>query len=243
MSDSTIKPPAQPVEPKIEEQPPQKTEPEKPPQCSKHLYASGIPRGMTEFQFREIFKKFCCQGELLDCTLKKHVVGTQAGFAFITFSNPMDAMEAQRQLNGSYMLGEQIRVVESVPPKIKRSQTNLYLEGIPLDWKDKKLREVFSPIGKINKVQILINKRTWSTTGVGFVHFENPEDAQKAIDRFNGCVFEGSVKQLVVRHANATSQRRKPVHPMGHNEWQNYQSQGQSGWGVYFGKGLGYSPY
>lgn len=84
------------------------------------------------------------------------------------------------------------------------------LDGNPLTGRhgDQKLFDLFSRAGKIAKkkltrrdgteievdaANIAVDKDTKLSRGFGFVEFETVEDAEKAIDMFNGYEFEGRV--------------------------------------------------
>lgn len=69
--------------------------------------------------------------------------------------------------------------------------TKLYVGGIPYTSTENSLKEAFSQAGEVASSSIIIDRMTGRSKGFGFVEMTNDEDAQKAIDMFNGQDFEG----------------------------------------------------
>jgi RNA recognition motif-containing protein len=63
------------------------------------------------------------------------------------------------------------------------------------------LRALFSPIGNVESVKIVIDKATGVSLGYGFVVYENAVDAEKAVEALNG--HEIASKKLKVGYAHA----------------------------------------
>merc|ERR1712154_27052 len=62
------------------------------------------------------------------------------------------------------------------------SSTNLYIEGVPKEWKDCDLRKHFEEFGEIAAARILVDKASNVSREVGFVHFTNHENALSAME-------------------------------------------------------------
>jgi RNA recognition motif-containing protein len=69
--------------------------------------------------------------------------------------------------------------------------TKLYVGGIPYSTTENALREEFSKAGNVESVSIIIDRMTGRSKGFGFVEMSNDEEAQAAIDMWNGKDFEG----------------------------------------------------
>ncbi len=69
--------------------------------------------------------------------------------------------------------------------------TKLYVGGIPYTSTEDSLKEAFSKAGEVASASIIIDRMTGRSKGFGFVEMTNEEDAQKAIDMWNGQDFEG----------------------------------------------------
>lgn len=68
--------------------------------------------------------------------------------------------------------------------------TNLYVKNIDYDITEKALEEKFSEFGKITNLLIMKDENEMPK-GFGFINFESPEDAKKAVEAMNGAQLGG----------------------------------------------------
>ncbi|XP_045082595.1 RNA-binding motif, single-stranded-interacting protein 3-like isoform X1 [Coregonus clupeaformis] len=61
------------------------------------------------------------------------------------------------------------------------SQTNLYIRGLPPGTTDQDLIKLCQPYGKIASTKAILDKNTNQCKGYGFVDFDSPTAAQKAV--------------------------------------------------------------
>ncbi|XP_056300111.1 RNA-binding motif, single-stranded-interacting protein 3-like isoform X2 [Pseudoliparis swirei] len=61
------------------------------------------------------------------------------------------------------------------------SKTNLYIRGLPLATSDQDLVKLCQPLGKIVSTKAILDKNTSQCKGYGFVDFDSPAAAQKAV--------------------------------------------------------------
>ncbi|GJQ10040.1 hypothetical protein GpartN1_g1831.t1 [Galdieria partita] len=66
------------------------------------------------------------------------------------------------------------------------SECNLFVYGIPPDWDDAMLANLFLPFGKLLSSNVFIDKRTQRSKGFGFVSYAYPDSAHMAIAMLNG---------------------------------------------------------
>lgn len=81
----------------------------------------------------------------------------------------------------------------------------LYVGGLPYATTQDALNELFSEAGTVDSAMIITDKMTGRSKGFGFVEMASDEDAEKAIDMFNGKDFEG--RSLTVNEARPMEQR------------------------------------
>lgn len=81
----------------------------------------------------------------------------------------------------------------------------LYVGGIPYSSTEDSLKELFSEAGTVESAAIIIDKMTGRSKGFGFVEMSTEDEAQKAIDMFNGKDFEG--RTLTVDEARPREER------------------------------------
>lgn len=62
----------------------------------------------------------------------------------------------------------------------------LYVGNLPYSTTDADLRDLFAAAGTVATATIIMDKMSGRSKGFGFVEFENDDEAQKAIDMFNG---------------------------------------------------------
>lgn len=83
--------------------------------------------------------------------------------------------------------------------------TKLYVGGIPYTTTEAALGDAFSKAGSVTSTAIIIDRMTGRSKGFGFVEMASDEEAQKAIEMFNGQDFEG--RKLTVNVARPLEPR------------------------------------
>jgi RNA recognition motif-containing protein len=82
--------------------------------------------------------------------------------------------------------------------------TKLYVGGLPYSTTQDELRDAFSKAGTVTSTSIIMDKMTNRSRGFGFVEMGSDDEAQKAIEMWNGQDFDG--RKLIVNEA-------KPLEP------------------------------
>ncbi len=81
----------------------------------------------------------------------------------------------------------------------------LYVGGLPYSTNEQALREAFSQAGTVESATIIIDRMSGRSKGFGFVEMASDEEAQAAIDMWNGKEFEG--RTLTVNEARPMEAR------------------------------------
>ncbi len=81
----------------------------------------------------------------------------------------------------------------------------LFIGSLPYNTTDQELKDAFSQAGTVESVTIITDKMTGRSKGFGFVEMATDEDAQKAIELWNGKEFSG--RNLVVNEARPMEPR------------------------------------
>lgn len=81
----------------------------------------------------------------------------------------------------------------------------LFVGGIPYNSSEDSLAETFSEAGTVDSASIITDKMTGRSKGFGFVEMSTEEEAQKAIEMFDGKEFEG--RNLTVNEARPKEDR------------------------------------
>ena len=75
----------------------------------------------------------------------------------------------------------------------------LFVGGLPYSTTSDELKNHFSGAGNVVSAQIITDKFSGRSKGFGFVEMSNDDEANKAIEMFNGTDFGG--RQLAVNEA------------------------------------------
>ena len=81
----------------------------------------------------------------------------------------------------------------------------LYVGNLPWSAKDDTLQQHFAAAGTVLSATVISDRETGRSKGFGFVEMSNEEEAQKAIEMFNGKDLDG--RPLVVNIARPKEDR------------------------------------
>ena len=82
----------------------------------------------------------------------------------------------------------------------------LYVGGLPYSTNADSLKSAFSQAGAVESAVVIMDKMTGRSKGFGFVEMSNDNEAEAAIQMFNGKDFEGR---------NITVNEARPLEPRG----------------------------
>lgn len=86
------------------------------------------------------------------------------------------------------------------------SYTNVFVKNFGDNYNKEKLEKIFSEFGQVLSCAVMFDDKGKSK-GFGFVSFENPADAEKAVLAMNGATIEGTEEKLTVCRAQKKSER------------------------------------
>lgn len=84
--------------------------------------------------------------------------------------------------------------------------TKLYVGSLPYSTTDDQLSQLFSKAGSVVSANVITDKFSGRSRGFGFVEMAGDDDAQKAIEMFNGFDMDG--RRLVVNEARPMAERK-----------------------------------
>jgi len=97
----------------------------------------------------------------------------------------------------------------------------LYVGGLPYSTTDTELKDAFAQCGAVESAVIIMDKMSGRSKGFGFVEMSSDEDAQKAIETWNGKDFGG--RSLTVNEARPMEDRpRRDFRSGGGNDRGGY---------------------
>ena len=85
------------------------------------------------------------------------------------------------------------------------SSMKLYVGNLPFGTTDEQLRDLFSQKGQVTSASVVIDRETGRSRGFGFVEMADANEANNAIEGFNGYSLGG--RALVVNEARPKEQK------------------------------------
>ncbi|GFT95244.1 polyadenylate-binding protein 1 [Nephila pilipes] len=161
---------------------------------------------------KAMYDTFSAFGNILSCKVATDEESSSKGYGFVHFETEEAANNAIIKVNGMLLNGRKVFVGKFIPRKERekllgekaRRFMNVYIKNFGDDLDDDKLREMFEKYGKITSAKVMTDEMGKSK-GFGFVSFEDPENAEKAVEDLNGKDFNG--KTLYVGRAQKKSER------------------------------------
>lgn len=83
--------------------------------------------------------------------------------------------------------------------------TKLYVGGLSYDTTEETLKDTFAQAGTVVSAVIIMDRMSGRSKGFGFVEMSTEEEAQKAIETFNGTELDG--RTITVNEARPMSPR------------------------------------
>ncbi|KAG9019653.1 Protein phosphatase PP2A regulatory subunit B [Tulasnella sp. 427] len=188
-----------------------------------NLYIKNIPAETTDEEFSELFSKY---GAVTSAIVQRDEEGRNKGFGFVNYDKHEDAAKAVEELHDKEFKESKLYVQRAQKKgerqeELKKSYeaakmeslakyqgVNLYVKNIDDEFDDDKLRAEFEAFGNITSCKIMRDEKGTSK-GFGFVCFETPDEATKAVSEMNGKMV-GS-KPLYVSLAQRKDQRRQQL--------------------------------
>ena len=100
--------------------------------------------------------------------------------------------------------------------------SKLYVGNLAYSVSKSDLEELFSKIGQVQSVAVIMDKFTGQSKGFGFVEMTNAEDASKAIEQFNDTELKGrniKVNEAKPRESSLGGGNRSGGHSRGGERW------------------------
>lgn len=167
----------------------------------RNLYVKNIPANFTVNDLQKVFQEF---GKVVSCSLAGD--GKDTGFVmFETHDQAVAAIEglnAKREINGKTLfvskfisLSENVQTKSNAPPISQQMnstfKTNIFVRNIPKEVSEEEFSKTMGKVGKI----ISLKMKDTTITGddgkqivvskIGYVCYENVEDAQVCIRQFD----------------------------------------------------------
>nr|CAN65531.1 hypothetical protein VITISV_039630 [Vitis vinifera] len=173
-----------------------------------NLFVKNLDPSINSASLQDIFCKF---GNILSCKVAEEN-GKSKCFGFVQFDSDDSATAALNALNDTMLDGKKLFVSKFVK-KCERKEaseetkfTNVYVKNLGEDLTEDIIRDKFSEFGKVGTV-VIMKDGNGKSRGFGFVNFESPDEAKKAVEALNGAML-GS-KKLFVGRAQKKAERQE----------------------------------
>lgn len=171
-----------------------------------NLIVNYLPQTMTQEEIRSLFSSI---GELESCKLiRDKMTGQSLGYGFVNYQRQEDADKAISTLNGLRLQNKTIKVSIARPSSESIKGANLYVSGLPKNITQPDLEAIFTSYGRIITSRILSDNLTGLSKGVGFIRFDQRQEAEKAIKELNGTIPKGYTEPITVKFANNPSSNK-----------------------------------
>ncbi len=163
---------------------------------------------------KSIYDTFSMFGNILSCKIATDEEGKSKGYGFIHFETEEAAQKAIEKVNGMLLDNKQVYVGKFQPRAARLREmgeaahrfTNVFVKNFGDKIDDAKLKALFEQYGPITS-SVVMKDHEGKSKGFGFVSFENPEDAEKAVNELNNQEIPESDVKLTVCRAQKKAER------------------------------------
>nr|XP_022904259.1 polyadenylate-binding protein 4-like [Onthophagus taurus] len=177
-----------------------------------NLFIKNLDKNIDNKSMYDTFSAF---GNILSCKVMLDENGLSKGYGFIHFETEEAANKAIEKVNGMLLNGKKVYVGKFIPQKEREKQlgekaklfTNIYVKNFG-EMTDESLKNVFAKYGKITSCTVMKNM-DGSSKGFGFVAFEDPREAEKAVRELHNKELNGHT--LYVCRAQKKAERQNEL--------------------------------
>ena len=176
-----------------------------------NIFIKNLDKNIAQKDLYDTFSHF---GKILSCKIAIDDAGNSKGYGFIHFEDEECAESAIKAVNGK-MINERIVYVgpfiprsQRKPASVKPKFNNCYVKNFSPDLTDGGLKELFSEFGEIKSACIMRDDEGKSK-GFGFVCFNDPDNAETAVNTLNGKEINGQA--LYVNRAQRKAERQEAL--------------------------------
>ncbi|KAM7514357.1 hypothetical protein LguiA_003940 [Lonicera macranthoides] len=172
-----------------------------------NIFIKNLDKAIDNKALHDTFSSF---GSILSCKIATDPSGQSKGYGFVQFDNEESAQNAIDKLNGMLMNDKQVYVGhflrrqerDNVTSKTKFN--NVYVKNLAESTTEDDLKNIFGEYGPVTSV-VVMKDADGKSKCFGFINFDNPDDAAKAVEDLNGKKIDD--KEWYVGKAQKKSER------------------------------------
>jgi polyadenylate-binding protein len=166
---------------------------------------------------KAMYDTFSAFGNILSCKVAQDESGSSKGYGFVHFETEEAANKSIEKVNGMLLNGKKVYVGKFISRKEREKElgekaklfTNVYVKNFGEDMTDEKLKDMFEKYGTITSHKVM-SKDDGKSRGFGFVAFEDPSAADRAVADLNGKeISEGKI--MYVGRAQKKAERQQEL--------------------------------
>ncbi|THU72192.1 hypothetical protein C4D60_Mb04t09510 [Musa balbisiana] len=176
-----------------------------------NIFIKNLDKTIGNKDLHGIFSSF---GNILSCKVATDASGQSKGYGFVQFDQEEAAQNAINKLNGMLVndkpvfVGPFLRKQERENSLDKTKFSNVFVKNLSESTTREDLEKIFGKYGKITSA-VVMRKEDGKSKCFGFVNFENPDDAARAVQELNGQEFGG--EEWYVGRALKKSEREQEL--------------------------------
>jgi len=144
-----------------------------------------------DIDHKALYDTFSASGNILSCKVVTDDTNKSKGYGFVHFETKEAAEKAISKVNGMMLNEQKVFVGPFVARKERlkstdgeQKYTNIYVKNIKEGVTEEQLKSLFQEFGTITNAAIM-SDGNGKSKGFGFVNYETPEAAKKAVDALN----------------------------------------------------------
>lgn len=176
-----------------------------------NVFIKNLDKEIDNKALHEIFSSF---GSILSCKVATDASGQSKGYGFVQFDQEEAAQNAINKLNGMLVndkpvfVGPFVRKQERENSLDKTKFCNVFVKNLSESTTKEDLENIFGKYGKITSA-VVMREEDGKSKCFGFINFENPDAAARAVQELNGHKFDD--KEWYVGKAQKKSEREQEL--------------------------------
>jgi len=178
-----------------------------------NIFIKNLDRSIDNKSLYDTFSAF---GNILSCKIAVDDLGNPKGYGFVHFEHGEDAEKAIEKVDGMLLNDKKVFVTHWMSKKERAEKmgnqpkkfTNVYIKNFGDEMTEDKLKDMCNEAGKVVSLKIMTDDGG-KGKGFGFISFENPDEAEKAVDLLNNVDISG--RRLYAGRAKKKAERAAEV--------------------------------